>query len=516
VKRYARRFIVTVIFAVATLAPAGAAPARLNAAGQPAQVDQPLRLIAQQRPTDTVHVIVQARHAADAEQAVQQSGGQAIARLPYIAGLAAEIRADQIDAVARRPGVVRLALDPAMRGVSVSRDAIGAVSVFPQTIGAPVLWGLGDTGRGVAIAVLDSGIQSHPDLGTPSRIAFSQRFNRGASSAADQYGHGTWVAGIAGGDGASSAGQYTGVAPQASIINLKVSDDTGAAYASDVLQALGWVAANHVAFNIRVVNLSFVSSLAEGYATNLLDAAVELVWHSGVAVVVSAGNRGADSMLYAPANDPYVITVGASDDRATVAVDDDVLAWFSSYGRTQDGFSKPDLVAPGRHIVGLLANNGPALAKEFPTKVVNQRYIQLSGTSASAAVTSGAVALLAQARPNLTPDQTKWLLMHTARSIGGVASGLGAGQLDVAAAATFSGQIGRANLGLVPNRLVGLAYLSQQDGSSVGWDSVNWNSVSWDSVSWDSVSWDSVSWDSVSWDSVSWDSVSWDSVIGND
>src|SRR5262249_31433729 len=157
-------------------------------------------------------------------------------------------------------------------------------------------------------------------------------FNDGASSTADQLGHGTWVAGIAAGDGSASGGRYMGVAPKASIVNLKVSDDTGAAYASDVVAALGGGATNHRAFNIRVVNLSMVSSLSEGYATSLLDATVEMVWHSGVVVVVSAGNGGADTVRYAPANDPYVITVGATDDMGTPPVLDDPLAWFSSFG----------------------------------------------------------------------------------------------------------------------------------------------------------------------------------------
>jgi serine protease AprX len=371
------------------------------------------------------------------------------------------------------------------------------------------LWSSGTNGSGVAIAVLDSGVQSHQDLTNPSRVIVNARFNQGASSSADQYGHGTWVAGIAAGSGAASHGAYVGIAPAASIVNLKVSDDTGLAHASDVLQALSWVIDNHAAYNIRVVNLSFVSSLAEGYATDLLDAAVEMVWHSGVAVVVSAGNLGPNTAQFAPANDPYVITVGASDDKGTPWPQDDYLAWFSSFGVTQDHFAKPDLVAPGRHIVGPLSKSGAVLAQEFPTRVIfNQQYIQLSGTSAAAPVVSGGIALLAQARPSLTPDQLKWLLVHTARPLG---SGAGAGELNLAAAAQYRNGVPRANLGLVPNQLVGLAYLNQTGQSNVSWDS-----VSWDSVSWDSVSWDSVSWDSVSWDSVSWDSVSWDSIVGND
>jgi serine protease AprX len=205
---------------------------------------------------------------------------------------------------------------------------------------------------------------------------------------------------------------------------------------------------------------------------------------------------------------------------------DDTLAWFSSFGLTPDKVSKPDLVAPGRHIVGTLASRGSTLAQEYPSRVIDQRYIQLSGTSASAPVVSGAVALLLQARPTLKPDEVKWLLTHTARPMPRV-SGVGSGVLDIQAAIALRGRLARANRGLIPNHLVALAYLSQHGDDrdvdwdsvsrdAVSWDSVSWDSVSWDSVSWDSVSWDSVSWDSVSWDSVSWDSVSWDSVIGTD
>jgi serine protease AprX len=387
--------------------------------------------------------------------------------------------------------------------------------VYPQTVGAPDLWSSGVTGRGVTLAVLDSGIQAHPDLGTPSRVVLNRRFNAAASSSADQYGHGTWVAGIAAGNGAASTGRYRGIAPGANVVNLKVSDDIGRAYASDVLQALGWVVSNAATYHIRVANLSLVSSVPESYTTNLLDAGVEMAWHAGVVVVVAAGNNGVNTVRYAPANDPYVITVGASDDLGTPSPLDDSLAWFSSFGITQDGQSKPDLVAPGRHIVGALASSGSRLAMQFPSKIIDQRYVQLSGTSAAAPVVSGAVALLLQARPWLTPDQVKWLLTHTARSMA-TGTGAGGGELDLLAAMRFGSPPPRANLGLTPNWLVGQAYLSQRGTPTVSWDSVSWDSVSWDSVSWDSVSWDSVSWDSVSWDSVSWDSVSWDSVLGAD
>ena len=379
-----RRAVLVVLLAIASLASTGVAPGATASAARGGRVDRPLEQLASAQPASSVRVIVQGRDGAHSAAAIQRAAGRVVKQLPQVAGVAAEVRADRVAALAGEPGVTRVILDPTMRAVDGWDNASqGPASVFPQTIGAPAFWSAGQTGRGVAIAILDSGIQSHPDFGVPSRVIANVRFNDHASSSADQLGHGTWVAGIAAGAGAASAGRYLGVAPGASLVNLKVSDDTGAAYLSDVVDALGWVVAHHTALNIRIVNLSFVSSVPESYATNVLDAAVEMVWHAGVVVVVSAGNRGADTVRSAPANDPYVITVGATDDHATSSTWDDTLAWFSSYGATQDGFSKPDLVAPGRHIVGPLASTGAGLARQFPSKIIAARYIQLSGTSAS-------------------------------------------------------------------------------------------------------------------------------------
>lgn len=487
-------------------------------------VDRAVQDVAQRRPQETVRVFVQARTARDAESAARGSAGVVRQSLPEIGAVATELRAGDAAAVAKRPGVKRIALDPQVRvtgpllddkdeGDKEGRDNSRPAFVAPDAIGANQLWARGITGKGIGIAVLDSGVQSRPDFGTPSRVTASERFNRGASSAADQYGHGTWVAGIAAGDGRSSGGRYTGIAPGANVINLKVSDDTGMAYTSDVIRAVFWAIQNRQQHNIRVMNLSLLSSLQEGYATSLLAASVEMAWHSGIVVIASAGNAGgARTVRSAPANDPYIVTVGATDDRATKQVSDDALAWFSSFGPTPDGFAKPDVVAPGRRLVGALASPGSRLAKEYASKVVDRQYIQLSGTSAAAPVVSGAVALILQAKPQATPDQVKWLLARTARGVGGDRAGTGAGQVDAYAAATYSGSLDRANKGLSPNRLVELAYRALTGRTS---GNVSWDSVSWDSVSWDSVSWDSVSWDSVSWDSVSWDSVSWSNVFGD-
>jgi serine protease AprX len=196
--------------------------------------------------------------------------------------------------------------------------------------------------------------------------------------------------------------------------------------------------------------------------------------------------------------------VGATDDKGTSSLTDDVIASFSAYGTTSDGVKKPDLVAPGKNITARLVNSNMGLAAAHPTNVVSGGYFRMSGTSMAAPVVSGAAALLLQDEPTLTPDQVKYRLKATANTkwAGYNATKAGAGILD-AYAAVKGTTTAKSNTGISVSRL-----LTTGPKSVLG-PSVSWGSVSWDSVSWDSVSWDSVSWDSVSWDSVSWDSDYW-------
>ena len=181
------------------------------------------------------------------------------------------------------------------------------------------------------------------------------------------------------------------------------------------------------------------SAVAETYKTSAVDAAVEMLWFSGIVVVVSAGNNGSaggPSTLYPPANDPFVITVGATDDQATASLADDVVSPFSAYGTTPDGVAKPELVAPGRNVISLLASTSATVYTAHPTHRVDTALFRMSGTSMSAPMVAGAVALLLQDEPNLTPDQVKYRLKATARTTGWAydAAKAGAGYLDAYAA----------------------------------------------------------------------------------
>jgi serine protease AprX len=325
------------------------------------------------------------------------------------------------------------------------------------------------------------------------------------------------VAGIIGGNGYNSSGNYMGVAPQVNLINVKVSDDTGNAAISDVVNGLQWVFNNAATYNIRVVNLSLNSTVADSYQVDPLDAAVETLWNAGIVVVVSAGNNGTTNsgVLYAPADDPFAITVGAVDDLGTVSTSDDTLASFSAYGTeavsTTTGLSttisKPDLVAPGVNITSVLASSTCNLAVNHPLNVVNSSYFTMSGTSMAAPVVAGAAALLLQANPSLTPGQVKYILTATATPLAS-STGTGTGEVNAAAAVTStlnSTATVAANGGLAP-----AASIQAGDPAAL-WGSASWGSASWGSTTWTAASWGSASWGSASWGSASWGSASWGS-----
>ena len=361
-------------------------------------------------------------------------------------------------------------------------------------------------GQGIGVAVVDSGINSHSDLNYSGSSRIVTSTNQTAeASAGDGYGHGTVVAGVIGGNGSSSSGTYTGVAPRVNLINVKVSDQSGKAYASDLVDGLQWIYNNKTAYNIKVVNLSMNSTIAESYETSPIDAAVEILWFNGIVVVVSAGNNGALAgpvTLFPPANDPFVITVGAVADKGTAALTDDTMPFFSAYGTTEDLYAKPDIVAPGRNIISLLASTNATAYINHPAHRVDNNYFRMSGTSVAAPMAAGAAALLLQDEPGLNPDQVKYRLMATAnKSWAGYDSlKAGAGYLDVYAA--VNGNTSQtANTGIDPSDMLTSGSNPISSGS-VGWNSVGWNSVGWNSVGWNSVGWNSVGWNSNSavWD----------------
>jgi serine protease AprX len=328
-----------------------------------------------------------------------------------------------------------------------------------HSVAAERVWGR-TTGEGVGVAVIDTGIAGDmPDFRRSaadrrSRVIATAVTNPCAREATDNYGHGTHVAGLIAGNGLNlrqedpAYGKHMGIAPEANLISVKVADEDGSTTVLDVIYGLQFAVDRKDELGIRVINLSLSSTVAESYRTDPLDAAVEQAWFSGLVVIAAAGNEGSsgDAVDYAPANDPYVITAGAVEDRGTRTIADDKLASWSSRGTTQDGIKKPNVLAPGVSLTATVPPGG-YLQKLCRECVTDYRYFTMSGTSMSSAVVSGVVALLLEEHPEWTPNQVKGALASTLVNVPGTG-----GEVNVqrALAATKL----TSNTGLRPNRLI--------------------------------------------------------------
>ncbi len=331
-------------------------------------------------------------------------------------------------------------------GTATTHPYASLVTLFPRTSGATAAWAEGLTGQGISVSVLDSGVlPTATDLGSRVvQVSLAGQPSVSSGKLDDTTGHGTFVSDVLAGK--SADGRHVGVAPDAKVYAVNAANSDGV-YTTDIITGLSWVLANKGATNIRVVNMSLAESMPSSYQTSALDQAVEKLWQAGIVVVVTSGNLGANTMYYAPGNDPFVITVGASDSNDTPEATDDVVASFSSYGITGDGFLKPEIMATGRHIV----SNVPAGSLlDFMAPAANHvepGYLMATGTSFAAPQVAGAAAILLQKNASLTPNQIKWLLAATARPV----LGSSAPGLDLAAAVAYSGTVKSANQGIAPS-----------------------------------------------------------------
>jgi subtilisin family serine protease len=358
-------------------------------------------------------------------------------------------------------------------------------------------------GWGLSVAVMDTGVADHPDLN--GKVTVRVDFVNDGNTALDPAGHGTFIAGLIGANGV-----VKGVAPGASIVSLRVLDATGTGTLRNVVAAFNWLLKNRVAYNIKVLNISWGASQATTYHKDLLAALVEAAWFSGVTVVAAAGNDGPNAgTVTSPAADPFIVTAGAFDDHGTADLSDDTYATFTGIGPTWDGFTKPEILAPGVHVLSLRSSSATYVdATGTPIGASTDKYVHMTGTSASAALVSGTAALIAAVHPTYTPTQIKGAIVASGRSI----SGSTTKAVDAAVAITVTPAA--VNIGLKPSRmlLVLVAASHQLKVLGVTWEGVTWENVAWDSVTWEGVTWESVSWESVTWESVSWESVSWEGV----
>ena len=287
------------------------------------------------------------------------------------------------------------------------------------------------SGAGVTVAVVDTGVADVADLA--GRVT---HVNVSGDAAGDGLGHGTFMAGLVAGDGTASGGTYVGVAPQARILDVQVATHDGTTSLSRVLAGLQAVADRAASdSSLRVVSLALSTGSPLPPRSDPLARALDRLWGRGLTVVVAAGNDGpAAGTVSSPGNDPTLITVGSLDENGTSSRKDDTVSDFSSRG-TAFGTQKPDLVAPGAHLVSTMAP-GSSAAVQNPQSQVLADYMTGSGSSMAEAVTAGSAAVLLSTRTDLTPDAVKALMVKTAYNAKGLkkADGAGSGGLDLGAA----------------------------------------------------------------------------------
>ncbi|GIJ46562.1 hypothetical protein Val02_34480 [Virgisporangium aliadipatigenens] len=533
----------------------------------------------------SAQVIVGYDDAAGARSAVAAAGGTVERELGLVDSLLVSVPSDGLKKLLTAPGVRSVTPDGkvTMTGRTWLADAQNtSISGVTKMTGAQDVWKGRDakgqplTGKGVGVAVIDSGIAPATGLSGTGKVVNGPDLSLESQATnlrtLDTFGHGTHMAGIvAGRDPGVVAGQesadptkFVGMAPDATLLNMKVAATDGAVDVSQVIAAIDWVVVhrNDPGLNIRVINLSFGTDSTQDPRLDPLSHAVEAAWRKGIVVVVAVGNDGAAATRVSmPAANPYVIAVGAADHKGTESKVDDVVADFSTKGNAT---RHADLVAPGRSIISLRTPNS-FLDTMYPTGRLattvdpSQRYFKGSGTSQATAVVSGAAALLLQQRPTLTPDQVKKLLMLSADPMPQADPvSRGAGQLNIRTAAalptplvataqqkfaastglgTLEGARGTAHVvdpdtgtELTGERdIMGEAWnaaawsasctagtawttTGQWNGrtwSGSGWATGTWTGTNWTSRTWSSRTWSGATWTGTTWSSRTWSSRTW-------
>lgn len=451
-----------------------------------------------------VSVIVTGSSAKAAAHAVRSAGGTVTTDLPLIDGVAATLAAD-----VRLPSAYSVVADRRVTFASETLAADPPVSTLRQTLG---LESTGSEGGGVTVALVDTGVADAADL--TGRLA---HIDVTGSGPGDGYGHGTYLAGLIAGSGSASGGQYQGVAPQAQILDVKVAGASGETSLSMVLTGLQAVSDTSAQHGTDVINLSLASGSPLPYQVDPLNQALRALWNRGFTVVVASGNDGpAAGSVASPGNDPTLITVGAVDESYSASRLDDVVADFSGRGPTDQGIQKPDVVAPGTHVVGLRAP-GSYVDAAYPQAHVGDAYLRGSGTSASAAVTSAAVAALLSVTPDLGPDQVKQLLIASAYRGGALSlsEGAGAGGLDLRAALALADSTKPGRRPIPPSPAAGKTtdqWNALRDAFARGdrlaateaWDQLTPEARSWAARSWAALDPAARSWAARSWAARSW------------
>jgi serine protease AprX len=510
--------VIAAALAALLIAPAAAhaeatlSPGLADAAA--ANPDQVFRVIVQGDPDHKSRAVGD-----DVDETTRTVNGQAIGlkrRFTSIDGVSAELTGRQVLRLSHKHGILSISVDQPVR--ITSAPTYSSLQRWPYASGVARFWvGNQSSYTNVpTIAVVDSGVDpSVPDLA--GRVIHEENFTSlPDNSPHDGRGHGTFVASIAAGSGALHAG----AAPNADIVSLDVVDDNGMGLTSDVIAAADWILANKDTYDIRVANFSLHGSQPATFRFDPLDKAVERLWFNGVVVVAAAGNYGATQpgVLYAPGNDPFVITVGAVDLNDSIGTGDDSAAPWSAYGSTLDGFAKPELSAPGRYMIGAIPL-GSTLAAERPDRLVSPGYLLMSGTSFAAPVVAGTAAYILARHPEFTPDQVKGALMVTARPTPSVAPGsTGVGEVAADRAVEVADPP-NPNLSVdqfvvsdpddAAGRVFDEATWTTYASANPAWDAATWTTATWTTATWTTATWTTAAWQDATWASATWTTATW-------
>lgn len=468
-------------------------------------------------------------------------GATEVAAFDSVNVVSARLSDQALASVSTDRSVLRATTDAQVRAVGGGRndgknlDEFGSLSskdsIGIEAIDAPDAWAR-STGKGVVVALMDSGIGLHPDL-RAGKVVARANFAGDNGIGLDPAGHGTHLAGII----AAHGSVFRGVAPDARLVDIRVLDQNGDGTLRSVVAGFDWLLKHRTALHIRVLNLSLGTTQRSSYHDDLLAALAESAWFSGIVVIAASGNEGpVPGMIATPGADPFIVTVGSFDDQGTRSAQDDRESAFSSRGLTVDGFAKPDVLAPGRRVVSLRANGARLELTNYERAVANTTasvnlnvnlnasgngkgnnkdngnlYIRMSGTSVSSAMVSGVAALILSAHADYTPTKTKGAIVASGRSLTGSVS------RAVTATAALTVRPRSVNSDLLPSML--LMTTLENSGvvdSGTTWEGVTWEGVTWEAVTWEAVTWESVSWEGVTWESVSWEGVMWETVSSGD
>ena len=392
--------------------------------------------VANPPPAAQATYLIQAGSAGQAVASVQFCGGAVTSSLEIIESAGARLALLQLECVESQPGVVSVTPNAPVQVVGkgdgtadaqVNQQAVKNQKIpatdYPDVTGADQVWTRTrdhTNGSGVTVAVVDTGIANHLGLvrdiqGKNDRIIGWVDLVSGTEQPTDPNGHGTHVAGVIANSQVGADNEWNGMAPGVDLVGVRVLGEDGSGTYEKVIQGIQWVVQHKAEYHIRVMNLSLVSPAQVSYWADPLDRAVTAAWAAGIVVVAAAGNDGPDAMtITVPGNNPYAITAGAYTDNYTpLDFTDDYLTPFSSAGPTLDGFTKPDVLAPGGHIVSTMLP-GSYVDRQHSAYRVDSQYYSTAGTSQAAAVVSGVAALVISKNPGLTPNQVKYRILTSA------------------------------------------------------------------------------------------------------